>query len=276
MTDRPVINIGWARAGSTAFRRNFLERHPDVLAAGRTQSLADGPAAVILPHVKMDGDAEFAGFVPELRAEWKAYAERNPGRVLCLTDEELSIGLPGTGVSPATIAARCMDILPRARTLAIVRDPVDAVRSFYALAQREGRTGGLSYAGWSRRFISAPSEGESFAYLFAYMTTLGAYLQRQTKADVLVVPWERLASDPRPVYAEIARWLGISERPCEHLPTDVVNASPRPQADGWDAHRRATEAEADADVRAAFAHECDALAQTFGIDYRSARVGRAV
>ena len=86
-----VLNIGWARAASTAFRQNFLNLHPEILAAGRGQLYSEGPSAIILQHIKSADDAEFQHYVPELRAEWQAYEQKHRHRVICVSDEELSI-----------------------------------------------------------------------------------------------------------------------------------------------------------------------------------------
>lgn len=226
MTKPVVINIGWARSASTAFRHNFLMRHPRILAVDRDQSLSEGPMAEVVQYIKSVSDSEFERYLPALRSEWAAYAHNHHDRIICVTDEELSIGMLNTGVAPTTIAARCGQLFQGARTLAIVRDQVDAIRSFYALSQRNGHTPGLSLSDWVQRFFLNPKEGENFCYLFSYMTTLRAYLEWQPKRDVFVLLHDRLNTEHAAVYREIARWLGISEEACALLRNDRVNVSP--------------------------------------------------
>ena len=100
-----ILNIGWARAASTALRQNFLRRHPDLITAGRDQPAEEGPAAMVLHAVKAFDDATFHHEAPALRALWADYLGRTD-RTVCLTDEELSIGLPGR-IGPAALARRC-------------------------------------------------------------------------------------------------------------------------------------------------------------------------
>lgn len=225
MSCRVVLNIGWARAASTAFRQNFLTRHPDIVAVDRGQSILEGPAAAMLLHLKAADDARFRRYSAALCSEWESFEQQIAQPVLCLTDEELSIGLRSTGIDPRMIAKRCGSLFPEARTLAIVRDQVDAIRSFYALAERQGGTEGLSLSDWTRRFFLAP-EGRGFSHLFDYMATLQAYLEWQPRHDVIVLPYDRLRNNHAAFYAEVADALGISEQPCEQLPNEIVNASP--------------------------------------------------
>ena len=236
MSSRVVLNIGWARAASTAFRQNFLTRHPEILAVARSQPFSEGPGAIVLRHLKSANEGEFSRYSAELHSEWDAYERQHRQPVLCLTDEELSIGLHNTGIGPRAIAARCGKLFPQARTLAVVRDQVDAIRSFYALAEREGRVEGLSLSEWTRRFFVEP-EGRGFSYLFDYMETLRAYLEWQPREDIIVLPYDRLKASHAAVYVEVALALGISDQACEGLPNEIVNASaltssPTPQGLG--------------------------------------------
>lgn len=222
----PVIHIGWARAASTAFRQNFLKRHPQIRAVERSQPYSEGPSAMVLQHVKVATGQEFRRFRNELCSEWRAYHRHHEDQTICITDEELSIGLPHSGVAPAEIARRCGFLFPNARILAIVRDQVDAIRSFYALSQMLRQPETTSLPQWTRHFFSNPMEGEDFTYLFAHMTTLRAYLEWCPKRDIFVLPYDRLKSSPGAAYRDIAQWLGISEEACALFPNEMVNVSP--------------------------------------------------
>jgi len=273
MSSTVVINIGWARAGSTAFRQNFLRRHPDILAVGRSHPPTEGPSAALLHHVKTDDHAEFTRCRHDLRSDWEAFAAVNDRQVICLTDEELSIGRIGPAPKPATIAARCGELFPRARTLAIVRNQVDAIRSFHTLAQRNAHGGGLlPYSEWVRRFFLKPAEGENFAYLFAYMPTLRAFLSWQPKSDVIVLPYDLLRHDHMGAYTSLAGRLGISQQACRLLPNDIVNASPpttAPAHDQFAIRERCfpnKEAKLEDEIEALYRQDNEELAQEFGIN----------
>ena len=119
-----VINIGWARAASTALRQNFFCRHPDIVTAGSNQRPDEGPAAATLHALKTADDNEFRRELPALRGLWTDYRHRTDG-LICLSDEELSIGLPGR-IRPAALARRCAELFPDVRILAVAREQIDA------------------------------------------------------------------------------------------------------------------------------------------------------
>lgn len=273
MSSTVVINIGWARAGSTAFRHNFLRRHPDILAVSRGQPPTEGPSAALLHHLKTDDDAQFKRCQPDLQSDWEAFAAANCRRVLCLTDEELSIGRIGPTPRPATIAARCGVLFPRARTLAIVRNQVDAIRSFHALAQRNAHGGMMPYSEWVRRFFLEPAQGENFAYLFAYMPTLRAFLSWQPKSNVIILPYELLRHNHMGAYTILAGRLGISQQACRLLPNDIVNASPSTTTPARDQsavrQRRFQDKDArlEDEIEALYRRDNEDLAQEFGIRF---------
>ena len=257
-----VLNIGWARAASTAFRLNFLARHPDVLAVDRNQPAADGPGARILQQLKTASEGDFAGEAAGLQADWGAYARDHQDRLVCLSDEELSIGIPGRS-SPAAIAARCGVLFPGARTLAVVRGQVESVRSFYVLSQREGLGPKAPFAEWVERFFLAPPPGRGFAYLFTHAATLSAYRAWQLPEDIFVLPYDQLKSDPAAAYLAVARWLGVSEAACEALSNHRINESSReiPQ----DRPGPAYTPDLEAAVRGLFEDDNHRLADEFGV-----------
>ncbi len=271
MTAATVINIGWARAASTAFRRNFLRRHPQILVVDRGQAPAEGPGASLLLEIKGADEETFARHSATWRAEWQAFEQRNRSGAICVTDEELSIGLPGTRVSPATIGTRCGIVFPGARTLAIIRDQVEGIRSFYALAQRGGSSA-LPLSEWVQRYFLSPKPEEDFTALFSYTRTLRSYLAWQARADILVVPYDRLKSDHLATYVEVARWMGISEEPCRLFPNEIVNASPAsstsPTERGEHARQPAQDEYAAGQaeqIRSLYGEDNEALASEFGI-----------
>lgn len=258
MNSRVMINIGWARAASTAFRANFLRRHPDILTVGRNESFP----ATLLQHIKTADDEAFAQVAEQLRSQWEAWLALQTHPLVCLSDEELSIGLYGAGVAPATIAQRCGMLFPGARTLAFVREPVDAIRSFHALAERQAGTGGLPFEAWVHAHFIDPGPG-GFAYLFDYATTLRSYLAWQPRRDVIVFAYERLKSDYAGLYADVAQALGIPAQGCAQFPNDILNASPT----GCSDMGRVEE-----DIKVLYRPSHDELMETFGIAFPHAGI----
>lgn len=224
MNSRMLINIGWARAASTALRQNFLLNHPDIVVAGRDQPAHEGPAAAILHGLKSFDDARFRDEAPALRALWSEYIGRTD-RLVCLTDEELSIGLPGR-VGPTELGRRCADLFPDARILAVVRDQPDAIGSFYGLSQRDVFQDQMPFAAWLDRYFLNPANGRGFAYLYSHAATLKAYAEGRKRSDILVLRYDQLRDDPLGAYATIAGWAGVDVLLCAALPNAVVNASP--------------------------------------------------
>ncbi|WP_426042652.1 sulfotransferase [Brevundimonas sp. TWP2-3-4b1] len=266
MTGTMVINIGWARAASTALRQNFLARHPDIVTAGSDQRVDEGPAATILSVLKTADDDEFRHRAPALRDLWDDYRRKTDGPV-CLSDEELSIGLPGR-TRPVVVARRCAELFPEARILAVVREPVDAIGSFYGLAQRETFRDPTPFPDWLDRYFLAPSDGAGFAYLYAHGETLTAWGAGRPQANMMVLDYRRLRTDPTGAYANIARWLAVSEAACEALPNSIVNASPAGPPT-WPADRAAA-------IRALYDADNRILAETWGVDFNQSAIGDAL
>ena len=252
-----VINIGWARAASTALRQNFLSRHPDIVTAGSSQRMDEGPAAAILSSLKTADDDEFRRQSPRLRDLWIDY-RRKTGGLVCLSDEELSIGLPGR-IRPAALARRCAELFPEAHILAIVREQVDAIGSFYGLAQRETFRDPMPFPDWLDRYFLEAADGEGFTYLYAHGSTLTAYGVGRPQSHMLVLDYRRLQADPTGAYVHIARWLGVSEAACNALPNAIVNASPAgPPA--WTSERANA-------IRELYEADNRILSKNYGIDF---------
>lgn len=224
MNTSAILNIGWARAASTALRHNFLRCHPDLVAAGSDQPAHEGPAAAILHALKTFDDDTFRSESPALRALWSDYLSRTD-RTVCLTDEELSIGLPGR-VGPMELGRRCADLFPGARILAVVRDQPDVIGSFYGLSQRDVFQDQMPFASWLDRYFLNPANGLGFAHLYTHAATLKAYAEGRKRSEILVLRYDLLRDDPLGAYATIAEWADVDVQLCAALPNAVINASP--------------------------------------------------
>lgn len=263
MNSDMIICIGWARAGSTAMRRNFLGRHPGLAVAGRDQAESQGPAAEILHIIKTASDDDFVRQAPVLQAAWDNYRRRSEA-IVCLSDEELSIGLPGR-IRPADLARRCARLFPEARILAVVREQVEAIGSFYGLAQRDAFRDQTPFPDWLDRHFLAPTDG-GFAYLYAHAATLDAYAVGRSRADILAIDHRRLREDSFGAYSVIAQWMGVSQEACGDLPDTTLNASP-------DGHPPWPSERLDA-VRALYEADNHRLAASYGIAFGPHRQGR--
>ena len=252
-----IINIGWARAASTALRQNFLGRHPHLVAAGRNQPEQEGPAAAILRAIKTLDDAQFRREIPGLKSIWSDYVDRTDGLV-CLTDEELSIGLPGR-IGPAALARRCAILFPEARILAVVREQHDAIGSFYGLSQRTVFGDSTPFPDWLNRHFINPEKGQGFAYLYSHAATLRAYGEGRSRSDILTLPYDRLRDDAPGAYASIARWMAVDEPACAELPNARLNASPNGHPP-WTAVSAAA-------IGALYEADNRALAEEFGVTF---------
>lgn len=170
--------------------------------------------------------------------------------------------MPG-GPSPVAIAARCGALFPDAKTLVVVRDQVEAVRSFYVLSQREGLGPRAPFAEWVERFFLAPGHGRGFSYLFTHAATLGAYRSWQAAGDIFVLHYDRLRSDPNAAYRTVAQWLGVSEAACAGLSNERINESAREIAK--DRPGPAYTPSLEAAVRGLFEQDNRRLADEFGV-----------
>lgn len=263
MKARMIINIGWARAASTALRRNFLGRHPDLVVAGRDQPEHEGPAALILEAMKTLDDESFRRESSFLKSMWAEYLDR-ADRLVCLTDEELSIGLPGR-IGPAALARRCAVLFPDARILAVVREQHDAIGSFYGLSQRNVFGDSTPFPVWLDRHFLNPADGQGFAYLYTHAATLRAYCEGRSRSDILVLAYDRLRDDALGAYAGIARWMAVCETACAGLPNAVLNASPNGHPEWTAASRTAVRALYEADNRT--------LAVDFDVTFFQSKLG---
>lgn len=234
-----VLNIGWARAGSTALRRNFLMRHPDLVVASGDQSALDGPAAATLSFLKTAPDEIFWEALPIVQEGWRDYVAGSE-KLVCLSDEELSIGLPGQA-DPVTLARRSAALFPEARVLAVVRTHLEAVASFYGLTQRPSFGQQRPFDEWLDAHLLGRG-GADIRPLFAYSDTLTGYRDGRAAGALMVANHRDLLERPLHTYQAMAEWMGISPGVCAILPSDELNASPGGRPDWPDERRQAVEA----------------------------------
>jgi len=262
-----LLHIGWARSGSTALRLNFLSRHSGLLTVGRDRSPTAHPIAQALACIKETGSELFEKTCDTFQASISTIFAGDYDRIVCISDEELSIGRPGKPVGPREIGARCGRVFADARVLAVVRDQTEAIRSLYGLAQFL-RPSPEPFGEWVERcFLQPNADTVGFSDLFAYMKTLKGYLHWCERADLLVVPYHEFARDAYGVYRSVAEWLGISPDICASFPNDRVNAS-----DGGPVNRFPLDnylPGQERRVRELFAEDNATLERQFGITFDS-------
>lgn len=110
------------------------------------------------------------------------------------------------------IAERVNKALPKAKIIAILRDPVERAYSQYLMSKRRG----LEERDVEKA-LDEPGDpkAEAQAYLaFSdYRQVLGAYLDLYPREQILVVYQEDLAKDPGSVLLKIWAFLGVREIP---------------------------------------------------------------
>jgi hypothetical protein len=106
----------------------------------------------------------------------------------------------------ADAADRMARTIPQARLIYIVRHPVDRLRSHYRHEVQRARE--------PRPLVDALREpGNLYAGQSSYFTCLRPYIDRFPREQIFVCRFEDLTRDPAPAWAELLRWLSLSERP---------------------------------------------------------------
>jgi Sulfotransferase domain len=105
---------------------------------------------------------------------------------------------------------RMSSVIPDARLVAILRDPVERAYSHYWRHKVRGRADG-SFASYIE---SDPSRFEAGRYV----DQLRYVCERFPRGQLLVLFYEDLRDQPRDVYAEACRFIGVDD---EYLPTSL-------------------------------------------------------
>jgi len=107
----------------------------------------------------------------------------------------------------AASAERMTTLVPDARLIAVLRHPVDRMRSHYRHeVQRNREERGLLQA---LRDPDNPYVAHS-----KYYSCLLPYLERYPREQVLLVRFEDLVQPPAPAWSAVLRFLGLADRPC--------------------------------------------------------------
>jgi hypothetical protein len=182
--------IGAAKSGTTALSR-YLESHPDVFVCPRK-------------------DTNFFAWPPESETrDAETIPQEFPVRDLA-TYEALfasagtarAIGEASTYYLESPVAPRRIrELVPGARLIAILRDPVDRAYSGYLMRCRMGRE--------SRPVEQALTANSHYVRTSRYATFLERYEWFLAGARLHVVLYEEFRADPRRVFRDLLEFLGV-------------------------------------------------------------------
>ena len=196
-----VFHVGYHKTGTT-----WLQKRVFPTAEGITPV---GSHPVIRPLV-----ASLARDEKHMPATLRAALGEIGGRAL--VSYEALVGSPwGHGPSPQQRAERLASVVPDAKIILTVRDPDDLRRSLYAQYVNEG--GYLRKPSFAKHVLSSD-----------YLDAEAAKARWHSLfADVLVVAYERLRSQPEAVVREIASFADIG------LSVPLPGRRDNPSLSGW-------------------------------------------
>lgn len=130
------------------------------------------------------------------------FSHAQPGQLL----GEATVGYTNPHIAQRT-AGRIAEVLPGARLIYLLRDPVDRIRSEYR-HQRSFRT---EPSGTIVGALERP--GSDYVAHTQYFTCLAPYIERFPREQILVVRMEDVAAPDRSGWRAILEHLGLTDRP---------------------------------------------------------------
>ena len=100
------------------------------------------------------------------------------------------------------VAERMHSVLPDAKLIYLVREPIERMRSMYQHLAIDGTE--------TRSFIDAVTEDPDYLQTSRYIEHVGAYLKHYPKDRFLIITTEQLASDPEETLAAVNNHIGVS------------------------------------------------------------------
>jgi len=198
---RPVVHVGYHKTGTTWLQRTLFADPASGFASPLSKG-TDIPRELIEPSaLEFDADACRAALRPPLEAA------REAGLVPVLSSERLAGAPHSGGYDSKELADRIRAVFPDARVLIAIREQRSMVLSTY---KQYVRAGGPCPLG---DYLDPPERGRprvpafSFAH-FEYHRLIAHYRDLFGAGDVLVLPYELLASRPREL---VERLLGFCE-----------------------------------------------------------------
>jgi hypothetical protein len=251
------VIIGAQKAGTTALLR-YLQAHPDVITEA-------GVNEVHFFDVQWDKGTPF-------------YRSHFPYRRTLAGHRTISAGATLTGEKTPSYLfhplapERAATVVPRARLIALLREPVSRAASHHAMNRRDGletldlteavkaeedRTA-TSFERLSRGIEPPRNPARAFSYVRRglYAEQLERWLRFFPREQLLVLRSEDLAGEPQTTYAAVLEFLGLG-------PHDPVFARHNSGGRG----RSSPSPEACRLLDAAFAEPNQRLAEAFGITW---------
>ena len=178
MTRLPdFLIVGTARSGSTALYR-YLADHPSI-------------------HMAATKEVRFFNRHYDRGLDW--YIQQFDGAT---ADQKLGEATPGYMNFPETID-RMADVIPNAKLIVILRDPVDRAYSHYWMDRTRGRG--------EPTFEQYLDEHALPLDIGRYVERLEDLSRRYPREQVLVVFYENLRSEPLDVYQRTCRFIGVDD-----------------------------------------------------------------
>jgi len=174
------VVIGAMKAGTTTLHA-WLAEHPDVCMSARKE----------LDFFVEDGNWERGVGWYRLRFASCA-AERARG--------ESSPNYAKTHADPG-VPKRMYSVVPDARLIYLVREPIERMRSMYRHLVIDGTE--------TRSFVDALTEDDDYLQTSRYIQHIGAYLKHYPKDRFLVITTEQLAAEPEATLAAVHSHLGV-------------------------------------------------------------------
>ncbi len=197
------VVIGAARCATTSLYA-YLRQHPQVHMSPEKEtdyfSLGDLP-----PHQVPPGASRY-------RARTQAEYERQfAGAGTAVAVGEAS---PTYLFYPRS-AERMRRLIPGAKLICVLRDPVERAYSHYALARRSGFEPLADFeagvAAEEARWRLDPSMRHTYVRASLYHDGLRAYFERYARERILVLRFEDFAADAAATMREIYRFVGVDE-----------------------------------------------------------------
>lgn len=196
--------VGVAKAGTTSLYE-WLAQHPQIYMSAIkephyfTNDLTSIPALIIKErgqYLKLFAGAQQAQARGEASASYFPYAK--------------------------IVAPRIAEVVPDARIIVLLRDPIERAHSDYVMYGRQGRE--------SMSFYDALQKSKHRQiYIQKYAEPLHQFLQVFRAENVLVLMFEDMKHKPRVVLQQIARFLHVDETSMQNVNLTVENTGGIPR-----------------------------------------------
>ena len=184
-----------------------VKRFPDLVIIGAMKSATtslyrwlDAQSDVFMAHPK---ETNFFTDHWSRGRSWYAglFAEAEPNQLL----GEASVNYTSPNLA-SSAADRMAEMIPNARLIYVLRNPVERIRSHYRHEVQRRRE--------SRSLLEALREPDnSYTGHSCYARCLQPYIDRFRREQIIVIRFEDVVRPPLPAWSEVLRFLSLPERP---------------------------------------------------------------